>query len=197
MGVADSSASTPAWWRADLVAGVAMAGLLLPEAVAYSGIAGMPPQAGVIGLFVGLIVYGLIGKSRFAIVSATSSSAAVLGAATLSVAGTDSVLRATMATALVLTTGLAFLLAGAFRLGSICSFISKPVLRGFSFGLALSIVIKQLPEMVSIQPTSASLLPFAYELASLARHWNWVGLALGLVALLLLKLKISLARNLT
>jgi MFS superfamily sulfate permease-like transporter len=185
---ADSSASTPVWWRADLVAGVAMAGLLLPEAVAYSGIAGMPPQAGVIGLFVGLIVYGLIGKSRFAIVSATSSSAAVLGAATLSVAGTDSALRATMATALVLTTGLAFLLAGAFSLGSICSFISKPVLRGFSFGLALSIVIKQLPEMVSIHPTSASLLPFAYELASFARHWNWVGLTLGLVALVLLKL---------
>jgi len=68
---------------ADIVAGVSIAGLLLPEAVAYSGIAGLPPQAGVIALFAGLLVYGLFGSSRFAIVSATSSSAAVLFAATM------------------------------------------------------------------------------------------------------------------
>src|ERR1700760_105275 len=67
---------------ADWVAGLSIAGLLLPEAVAYSGIAGMPPQSGVIALFAGLLVYGLLGSSRFAIVSATSSSAAVLLAAT-------------------------------------------------------------------------------------------------------------------
>lgn len=59
------------------------AGLLLPEAVAYSGLANLPPLAGVIGLFAGLLVYALIGHSRYAIVSATSSSAAVLAAATL------------------------------------------------------------------------------------------------------------------
>ena len=52
---------------ADNVAGVSIAGLLLPEAVAYSGIAGLPPQAGVIALFAGLLVYGFVGSSRFAI----------------------------------------------------------------------------------------------------------------------------------
>src|ERR1700682_4036685 len=67
---------------ADLVAGLSIAGLLLPEAVAYSGIPGLPPQAGVIALLAGLVCYGLVGTSRFAIVSATSSSAAVLLAAT-------------------------------------------------------------------------------------------------------------------
>jgi MFS superfamily sulfate permease-like transporter len=96
----------------------------------------MPPQAGVLGLFAGLIVYGLIGKSRYAIVSATSSSAAVLGAATLSIAGPDVALRVALGAGLVLATGLAFVLAGVARLGSICNFIAKPVLRGFSFGLA-------------------------------------------------------------
>ena len=89
MGLADRSNPDGSIWLADLVAGVSMAGLLLPEAVAYSGIANLPPQAGVLGLFAGLVVYGLIGRSRFAIVSATSSSAAVLGAATLSIAGPD------------------------------------------------------------------------------------------------------------
>ena len=63
---------------ADWIAGLSIAGLLLPEAVAYSGIAGAPPQAGVIALFAGLLVYGLLGTSRFAIVSSTSFSAAVL-----------------------------------------------------------------------------------------------------------------------
>ena len=56
---------------ADLLAGLSIAGLLLPEAVAYSVVAQLPPQAGVIGVFVGLVCYGLIGRSRFAIVSAT------------------------------------------------------------------------------------------------------------------------------
>lgn len=71
----------------DLIAGLSLAGLLLPEAVAYSSIANLPPQAGVIALFAGLLCYGLMGTSRFAIVSATSSSAAVLalGAACQSV----------------------------------------------------------------------------------------------------------------
>ena len=62
----------------DLVAGLSIAGLLIPEAVAYSGIAALPPQYGVVALLAGLLCYGFIGGSRFAVVSATSSSAAVL-----------------------------------------------------------------------------------------------------------------------
>ena len=81
-----SAARTPS--IADLLAGLSIAGLLLPEAVAYSGLANLPPQAGVIALFAGLLCYGLIGRSRFAIVSATSSSAAVLASALLALGAT-------------------------------------------------------------------------------------------------------------
>ena len=185
MTAADDAAPSIA---ADLVAGVSMAGLLLPEAVAYSGIAGLPPQAGVLALFAGLLVYGLIGRSRFAIVSATSSSAAVLGAATLSLAGHDAALRAALAAGLVLATGLAFLAAGAARLGSICSFISKPVLRGFSFGLALVIILKQLPNLTSTHPDAGTAPGFAWQLLAGLPRWNWSALALGLAALVALKL---------
>ena len=174
--------------RADLVAGVSMAGLLLPEAVAYSGIAGLPPQAGVLALFAGLLVYGLIGRSRFAIVSATSSSAAVLGAATLSLAGHDAILRAALAAALVLATGLAFLVAGAMRLGSICSFISKPVLRGFSFGLALVIIVKQLSNLTGTHPTADAAPAVAWQLLAQLPQWHWSAVALGGVSLLALAL---------
>jgi MFS superfamily sulfate permease-like transporter len=187
MDAADGPRQSTPDWPADLVAGVSMAGLLLPEAVAYSSIAGVPPQAGVLGLFAGLLVYRLIGKSRFAIVSATSSSAAVLGAATLSIAGPDAALRVALAAGLVLATGVAFMLAGAARLGSICNFISKPVLRGFSFGLAIAIVAKQLPKMTGTHPQASALPAFAYQLFSALPHWNWIGAAFGLAALLALK----------
>ena len=70
---AQPRADTPDRWL-DVLAGLSIAGLLLPEAVAYSSIAALPPQAGVIALFAGLLCYGLFGTSRFAIVSATSSS---------------------------------------------------------------------------------------------------------------------------
>ena len=185
MTAADATAPSIA---ADLVAGVSMAGLLLPEAVAYSGIAGLPPQAGVLALFAGLLVYGLIGRSRFAIVSATSSSAAVLGAATLSLAGHDAALRAALAAGLVLATGLAFLAAGVARLGSICSFISKPVLRGFSFGLALVIILKQLPNLTSTHPDAGTAPGLAWQLLAALPQWNWSALALGLASLIALKL---------
>src|SRR5476651_2835010 len=87
---------TPNRWQ-DLLAGLSIAGLLLPEAVAYSSIAALPPQAGVIALFAGLLCYGLFGTSRFAIVSATSSSAAVLAAATATLAGDNPTLRLSLA----------------------------------------------------------------------------------------------------
>ena len=173
---------------ADLIAGVSMAGLLLPEAVAYSGIAGLPPQAGVLALFAGLLVYGLIGRSRFAMVSATSSSAAVLGAATLSLAGHDAVLRAALAAGLVLATGLAFLAAGAMRLGTICSFISKPVLRGFSFGLALVIIVKQLSKLTGTHPTADAAPAVAWQLLTQWPQWNWSAVALGAASLVALNL---------
>jgi len=181
-------------WSTDLVAGVSMAGLLLPEAVAYSGIAGMPPQAGVLALFAGLLVYGLVGRSRFAIVSATSSSAAVLGAATLSMAGHDAVLRAALAAGLVVATGAAFLAAGAMRLGTICSFISKPVLRGFSFGLALVIIAKQLPKLAGVHVGADAAPQVAWQLLAQLPQWNWNALALGATALAALALTRRLPR---
>lgn len=131
---------------ADVLAGLGIAGLLLPEAVAYSGIAGMPPEAGVAALFIGLICYGLLGTSRFAIVSSTSSSAAVLAAGTLLLGG-GAIDRIAVAAMLVLLGGVCFLLAGVLRLGGLSHLIARPVLRGYTFGLAIVIALKQLPHL--------------------------------------------------
>ncbi|MFW0754691.1 SulP family inorganic anion transporter [Pseudomonas sp. H11T01] len=169
-----------------MLAGLSIAGLLLPEAVAYSSIGALPPQAGVIALFAGLLCYGLFGTSRFAIVSATSSSAAVLAAATATLAGGDSALRLTLAIGLVLVTGAFFLLAGLFKLGSVTSFIAKPVLRGFALGLAITIILKQVATVVGVHLTNSNLIRFLPELLEQLPRWNWTGAGVAAVALALL-----------
>ncbi len=148
---------------ADLLAGLSLAGLLLPEAVAYSGLAGLPPQAGVIGLFAGLVCYALIGRSRYAIVTATSSSAAVFAAATLVLGANATGQRIAIGSILVCATGIAFLLAGCARLGAMSNLIARPVLHGFSFGLALVIAVKQWPHIVGMQVHSGDFLPLLAE----------------------------------
>jgi len=191
MSAATAAASSRS---SDLLAGLSIAGLLLPEAVAYSSIAGLPPQAGVIALFAGLVCYGVIGRSRYAIVSATSSSAAVLAAASVAIGGGDPLLRAAFAALLVLMTGACFLLAGAARLGGISNLIAKPVLRGYAFGLALVIAVKQWPNLVGLAAKQSSFVPLIIELLQRAREWHAASFGCGIVALLLLFLLERLRR---
>jgi sulfate permease, SulP family len=169
----------------DALAGVSIAGLLLPEAVAYAGIANLPPQAGLVALLAGLAVYALLGSSRFAIVSATSSSAAVL-AATVSAQGGAGVAQLAYAAALVAATGMLFALAGVARLGGMSDFVAKPVLRGFAFGLALTIAVKQLPGILGVSGHFADVPRMAFDLARQAPLWNRHSIAVGGVALAIL-----------
>ena len=172
---------------ADLLAGLAIAGLLVPEAVAYSGIAGMPPQAGVIALFIGLICYGLLGRSRFAIVSSTSSSAAVLAAGTLALAGNVVGMRVAMAATLVLFGGICFLIAGFARLGSLSHLIARPVLRGYTFGLAIVIALKQLPHLGGWPDLHGDFVPLLVtDLVRTSNQVNVITLGTGVIALALL-----------
>lgn len=168
---------------ADLLAGLSIAGLLLPEAVAYSGVAGLPPQAGVIALFAGLLCYGLIGRSRVAIVTATSSSAAVLASATLTLGGGDLALRLALASILVAGAGAAFVLAAALRLGALSHLIARPVLRGYAFGLALVIAVKQWPHLVNLHTQATGFFPLVAEILRAHPSWHWPSLACGLAAL--------------
>ncbi|MES2105486.1 MAG: SulP family inorganic anion transporter [Pseudomonadota bacterium] len=178
----------------NIVAGLSLAGLLLPEAVAYSSIANLPPQAGVIALFAGLICYGVLGTSRFAIVSATSSSAAVLAAACLTMAGGNLPLRSAVAIGLVMLTGLLFACASLARMGSLSDFIAKPVLRGFAFGLAIVIILKQVAGIVGVHPLHSDLLRFVGELFCHIHEWNWAAAVVAAVALALLFIATKIPR---
>lgn len=156
----------------DLAAGISIAGLLLPQALAYSSIGNLPAQAGIIALIAGLLCYGLLGSSRFALVSPTSSSAVVLAAATASLAGGSTAHKLVIASGLVIAAGVVFLLAAATRMGSITDFIARPVLRGFTFGLAIVIIIKQMAPVVGIQSSYDNLFYFMLDLAYQFEHWN-------------------------
>ena len=173
--------------RRDVIAGLCVAGLLLPEAVAYASIAGLPPQHGVFGAIAGLLVYALLGRSRFAIVAPTSSSAAILAAAAASAeTGQTPEQRLALAAGAVLLTGVFLLCASLARMGALAQFISRPVLRGFAFGLAAVIVLRQAPALTGLALDSHSAGGLLWALAWRLWEVNGVSLSLGLGALALL-----------
>ena len=173
--------------RYDLIAGISVAGLLLPESVAYSSIAGLPPQHGLFAAIVGLLIYAALGHSRYAIVAPTSSSAAILGAAAASVAlETQQAHREALAFGAVCLAGAFFLVAAALRLGRLSHFISRPVLRGFAFGLALTIVVRQAPAFLGLDSISGSPLQVLRALALNDAPWNPASFMTGAVALAVL-----------
>lgn len=170
----------------DLVAGLAVAGLMIPEGVAYAGIAGLDPARALAAGIAGGFAYALVGRSRFAVVSPTSSSAAILAAALASLPGDDAT-RAVLATVLVGMTGLIFLGAALFRLGSLSAFVSRPVLRGFAFGLAITIVIRQLPKLLGIAGiATGNIAVMTAEIVGGLRRANPASALIGLAALTLL-----------
>src|SRR5437879_2503809 len=136
--------------RTDIIAGIALAGLLIPEGMAYAGIAGVPPQMGLYAAMLGMFVYAIFGTSRQLAVTATSSSAAMLSALVAPHASGDPARYAMLASAATVAAGLVFLAGGVLKLGAVSEFISKPVLKGFVFGLALTIMVKQAHKIMGI-----------------------------------------------
>lgn len=168
--------------RRDVVAGLSVAGLMLPEAVAYAGIAGLPPQRAVYAAVAGCLVYAATGRSRFAVVAPTSASAAIL-AATLATLPEEGAARADLATLAVAIAGIAFLLAWVTRLGLLTGFIARPVLRGFAFGLALTIILHQIPAIAGVTVEAPDLPRFVLALLAGLPHWHAASLATGALAL--------------
>ncbi|MDE2595643.1 MAG: SulP family inorganic anion transporter [Sphingomonadales bacterium] len=170
----------------DIVAGLAVAGLIIPEGVAYAGIAGFDPARALATGIAGGLAYALIGRSRFAVIAPTSSSAAILAAALGSLPA-EAGMRDALATMLVAIGGLVFLTAAAFRLGSLSAFVSRPVLHGFALGLALTIVVRQLPKLLGVTGvSSATIAATLGGLAARAGSANAASVVTGMAALALL-----------
>jgi len=172
--------------RGDVLAGIALGGLLIPEAMGYAGIAGLPPESGLYATGLGLLVYALFGSSRQLAVSPTSSSAAILAASVAVIAAGDRRDYVVLAASVAVVAGLVFLLAAVLRLGFVSEFISKPVLKGFVFGIAITIIIKQIPKLLGFERAGKNTLQqFWHIVTSLGQADPWtVGVGLISVALL-------------
>ena len=174
-------------YRADVAAGLAVVGVLVPQAVAYAGIADMPPVAGLIGLFFGLLTYLVIGTSPYAIIAATSSSAMVLAAAVSALSAVQvNAHPETLAAVLVMMTGFWFLLARVLNFGQIANFVAKPVLRGITMGLSLTIIVMQLPKLLGMEVATRNPLERILAVIGQIPEMNATAAAVGLGALAVL-----------
>lgn len=187
-GRAPASSAWPPRWR-DLIAGLCVAGLLLPEAVAYAGLARLPIVHALSAMLVGLAIYAVFGGSRFAIVSPTSSTATLSAAAAVSLSGvtalSDPAAYAQALVALVLMCGVALMLLAVVRQGQLSAYVSRPVLRGFAFALAITIVIKQLPDALGFALSAdagADPLHLLFYAATHGAQWHVPTMIVALVA---------------
>ncbi|MGR3868827.1 SulP family inorganic anion transporter [Streptomyces graminifolii] len=155
--------------------------LIVPECVAYAQIAGVAPQNAFYAAPVALIGYALFGSSRFLIVGATSA-AAVLSGATVADASSDPRAAATLSAALALVAGAILVVAGLARLGFLAHFLAEPALVGFLFGMALTIVVRQLGKLVGVSTGDGNFFERLWHIIGHADDWSPVTLAVGALA---------------
>ena len=139
------------WLRPDVIAGLTTAAVVIPKAMAYATIAGLPVQVGLYTAFLPMVIYALLGSSRVLSVS-TTTTIAILAAAELGEVvpnGDPASLLAASAT-LTLLVGVMLVLASILRLGFVANFISEPVLIGFKAGIGVVIVLDQIPKILGI-----------------------------------------------
>ena len=175
-----------AWLGADLIAGATIWGLLIPEMIAYAGLAGLSPQAGLYTLLAALGLYAIFGTSRQLVVAGTSASAVLVFSAVTAVGTHDAHHYAVVASGFIVITGIIFVVAGLLKLGFITAFLSKPVMAGFIFGLAIFVTVSQLPKLFGLEKGDGDTVrQFAHVVKNLGNA-SVVTLVVGVAALALL-----------
>jgi len=180
------------WLRFDVVAGVTAAAVVIPKAMAYATIAGLPVEVGLYTAFIPMVIYAVLGTSRPLSVS-TTSTIAILVAAELAIFAPegDPGQLVVVASTLAFLVGAFLLLAGIFRLGSIANFISDPVLTGFKAGIGLVIVVDQVPKLFGFHIEKG---PFFQNILSIFQHLPETSVVTLLLALITLALMVGLER---
>jgi sulfate permease, SulP family len=139
-------------FRRDVIAGLTVAAVAIPQAMAYAQIAGVNLTAGLYAAMVSMIVFSLLSATRYVIVGPDAAMAALAGSAVLPLAAGNSDKAIALIAILSILIGLASMLAVFARVGFIAEFLSRPILLGYMAGLAIVIVISQLPKMFGIAP---------------------------------------------
>ncbi len=177
--------------RFDTISGIVSWGVMVPVAMAYAGLAGVPPELGLVTAFAALAAYAVFGTSRHVKVTASSSvailSASVIGAGAGSA---DTATYVALTAALALTVGIILVVAGALRLGFLSQFLAASVVTGFVIGLAVTITIGQVPALLGV-PTVHGTVPerlvaLIFELTDTVPYTAILGVG-SLIGILVLK----------
>jgi high affinity sulfate transporter 1 len=174
-----------AWLRGDLVAGLTVWAVLVPEALAYATIAGVSPVVGLYAAPGALLLYAAFGSSRHLVVGPMAATAALSAAVVgdLAAGGSDEFLQLTITLAIVV--GILALAAGVCRLGFLASFISEPVLKGFIIGLALTIIVGQVPKLFGVENGDGNFFEQLWAFVGELGSTSGLTLVVGLLSLAL------------
>src|SRR5258705_212514 len=175
------------WLRPDLIAGAITAAVVIPKAMAYATVAGLPVEVGLYTALVPMLIYALVGTSRPLSVSTTTTIAILTGAELALVVpdGDPNLLLVALAT-LTLLVGALLALAALLRLGFVANFISEPVLIGFKAGIGLVIVLDQIPKLLGVHFAKGSFVQNVVRLVDSLPDTSLATLAVGLAMLAIL-----------
>lgn len=175
------------WLRLDVVAGLTAAAVVIPKAMAYATIAGLPVQVGLYTALVPMVIYAVLGTSRPLSVS-TTTTIAILTATELGRVAPDgdaaTLLRATVT--LTFLVGLILIAASALRLGFVANFISDPVLTGFKAGIGCVIVLDQIPKLLGVHFAKGAFLHNLLATVSAIPATHLPTLAVGIITMAVL-----------
>ncbi len=167
----------------DLAAGLALAAIAIPSQMATAHLAGFPAVQGFIAFAAGSFGFALFGANRFLVICADSTIAPIFAAGLAFLAPGGSHAYFGLATSFTLLTGAILICAGIFRLGWIADLVSVPVTAGFLAGIAVHIIVSQLPFLLGISPPQGSLLHGGFEILSRLGDAKPLTLLLGLIVL--------------
>ena len=168
---------------------------MVPVALAYAGLAGVPPEIGLTTAFVAMTAYAIFGTSRHLKVTTSSTMAIMSAAVVLDLAAGNPSLYLVLTSALALIVGVMFVAAGIARLGFVADFLTKSVVTGFIFGLAITIVIGQIPKLLGVPSGSGSVPDQVRQLIAEIPDVNPATLAVGLVSLVVILVLRSISRK--
>ena len=175
-----------AFLGADVISGITSWAVMVPVAMAYAELAGVPAGIGLITAMTGMTAYALLGTSRHAKVT-TSSTMAVMSASVVApVAGGDTAAYLALTAMLAVMVGVMLLVAGLLKLGFLAEFLAKPVITGFIVGLAASIVVGQLPKLLGVPGSDGNVFDQAIHVVEQLPETDPVSLVLGAGAIALI-----------
>ena len=174
------------WLPIDLVAGVSVAAVAVPTAIAYAQLIGFEPTVGLYAAILPLVAYALFGTSRQLMVNPDAATCAIFAATVLPLAGGDSDALRSLSMTLAVLTGLVCIAAGFFRLGFLADFLAKPILVGYLNGVAISIFVGQVGKVVGFPMHSRGIIQTLIELAGKLSQTHLPTLAVGLTTIALI-----------